>query len=458
MIFALLLSCWSRAPGPAPASLAMGPVRVIEQRVDREAVDLVLVIRAGSAHDPVGQEGLAWLTAQTLVAAALAQEAPGQSPSLGRDLRWQVEPELVRFELRCALEESVLCAERLGSLVTSPGWSEPAFQLAHSRAVIDLSEALGLATAGPEREELALALTDRWLYQGHPYGHSPQGRVGSVEVLSLADVQRFHADRYVRGATALGIAGSPTAEAVVDVQAALGGLPGRMHRDATPRALPGDSGVDLLVVEAPGRGQLAVFGATLDRDTRIEERLALAAGLSVLGGAGSGSPLAALVGPGPAIQTSLDAADRRVQPAFRILIPLSPGQEAAQLSQLLDRLRTLAEEGVDAGGLEAWKAQVQEELSTRESDPLAAVRYQAAAHLLGLPTIDQERQAVDALSVEQVSQALRSRLDPDNLRILVLATEALDLSVVQVAEGEAAAPNPLALRAIHRVRATEILP
>lgn len=458
MILALLLSCWSRAPGPASMSLAMGPVHVIERRVEREAVDLVLVIRAGSAHDPVGQEGLAWLTAQTLVAAAKAQEQPGQSPSLGRDLRWQVDPELVRFELRCAVEESVQCAESLGKLVTSPAWSEPAFQLARARALIDLNEALGLGGDGAEREDLALALMDRWLYQGHPYGHAPQGRVGSVEVLALSDVQRFHADRYVRGATTLGIAGSPTAEAVVDVQSALGGLPGRMHRDATPRALQTSQAGDLLVVQAPGSGQLAVVGSTLDRDTTITELLALQAGLYSLGLQDESTGMAAPVGPPLDLQVSFDSADRRVQPSFRILVRLDPGQETAGISQLLGILDELSQGGVDASRLESWKAQQRNELDGRETDPLTAVRFEAAAHLLGLPTIDQERQALESLSVEQVSQSLQSQLDPDNLRILLLATEALDLSVVQADEGEATASDPLALRAIHRVRATEILP
>jgi zinc protease len=450
MMLALLLACWSRAPGPAPLSLAQGPVHVIEQRVEGEAVDLVLLIRAGSAHDPVGQEGLAWLTAQSLVAAAQAREAPGQSPSLGRDLRWQVQPELVRFELRCAREESVLCAERLGSLVASPTFSGPAFELARARARIDLAEALGLGGSGPQREALALSLMDRWLYQGHPYGHAAQGRSGSLEVLGLADVQRFHADRYVRGAAALGIAGSPTVEAVVDVQAALGGLPGRMHRDATPRALPSDQGGELLIVEAPGASTVAVFGAALDRDTGIGERLALQAGLALLTSGAEGAPAG--------LRASLDAAEERLQPAFRLLVPLADGPDAATIAELRRLLGSLAEGEVDSDRLDAWKAAAQAELAARDADPKRSVRQAAAAHLLELPSPTDERQALEQLGVEQVSQALRRHLDAGNLKTLVLTSEGQRSSVVQAVEGEAAASDPLAPRAVHRVHATEILP
>src|SRR5262245_50635737 len=61
--------CYHKNPGPVPYAAAEGPARV--QRFDAPAaaadvVRLQVAIRAGSAHDPIGREGTAWLTAELL--------------------------------------------------------------------------------------------------------------------------------------------------------------------------------------------------------------------------------------------------------------------------------------------------------------------------------------------------------------------------------------------------------
>jgi len=111
----LLSACWTRAPGPAPLALADGPVASFEERVPANAVDLVLAVRAGSAHDPVGAEGLAWLTAHSLVEGGGAA-LQDQLYVLGTRLEVEVGPELVTFHLRCAADDAVTCGEVLAAV------------------------------------------------------------------------------------------------------------------------------------------------------------------------------------------------------------------------------------------------------------------------------------------------------------------------------------------------------
>jgi len=59
--------CYHKNPGTVPYAAAEAPARV--QRIDAPAADVVRVqvtVRAGSAHDPTGREGTAWLTAELL--------------------------------------------------------------------------------------------------------------------------------------------------------------------------------------------------------------------------------------------------------------------------------------------------------------------------------------------------------------------------------------------------------
>ncbi|RME22441.1 MAG: hypothetical protein D6798_15740, partial [Deltaproteobacteria bacterium] len=110
----LAAACWPRQPGPVAWDEARAPVRVLragsstvpgganpgEAHPGAESPDAVVpgapvtwtaTIRAGSAHDPVGQEGLAWLVAE--------QIADRMAPAGVVELRVGVE--VIDFALTC---------------------------------------------------------------------------------------------------------------------------------------------------------------------------------------------------------------------------------------------------------------------------------------------------------------------------------------------------------------------
>ncbi len=104
-------------PGPRAFDAASAPVRLVLQPSKGPKVWMQVTVRAGSAHDPVGKEGLAHLTAQPLRAGGMGALAPQDVSAalveLGTDIEVMVDKELVSFRIQCARQVALL--ERLHS-------------------------------------------------------------------------------------------------------------------------------------------------------------------------------------------------------------------------------------------------------------------------------------------------------------------------------------------------------
>jgi len=266
-------SCsWKQARGLVAFDEAQHPPRLIGQSVAGPITWLEVTIRAGSAHDPIGQEGLAWLTAQLMreggagdrdaeaIAAALFE--------LGTDISVLVDREMVSFRVRCLTDDLPMVAEILGDILTQPKLSEDVAARLRAESAQWLTE--GLANSD---ERLGFAMLDNWLFTGHRYAHPPRGRAGVVDTLTLASIETFIAERYIRPATVLGVAGSmideagnliedaPGAAEIMKLQSRLEAtMPARLYKDVTPRVVEPIAGRKLLVVGKPTQATGIHFG------------------------------------------------------------------------------------------------------------------------------------------------------------------------------------------------------
>ena len=204
-----VVGCAFHPPAEPPRlSVAEGPLR----RVDGDGESL-LAVRAGSAYDPPGREGLAQVAATML-------EAHG-----ARVL--EVGPELALFEVDPARAADL--AQWLGA---------PSLDGAALAAVVE-----PLIERSPSCEEVAEAALDRWQFSGHPYRGPVAGRRSTLATLSPAEVIAFLRARYTRDGMALRGPEIP----------ALNQLSSRISPRVTPAALApaGLDGAATLVVRAP---------------------------------------------------------------------------------------------------------------------------------------------------------------------------------------------------------------
>ena len=52
---------------------------------------------------------------------------------------------------------------------------------------------------------MGLGIFYNWIFEGHPYGHLPSGRISSIDRITLEDVQDFFYTNYIREASRIGV-------------------------------------------------------------------------------------------------------------------------------------------------------------------------------------------------------------------------------------------------------------
>jgi hypothetical protein len=168
-----------------------------------------VAVRAGSAYDPPGREGLAFVTAH-----AIAAQVEGTRVTVG--------PDVVRFEL------PVGGLPDLGrAMVADP---PPAA----------LGQAVAVAREALVPRDCAQAAELAWrvaAYAGHPYGHAEAGRTSVLPTLTAVEAGNLARARYVREAARVALGGD-TPEARAAAAAALEGLPVRLSRSPVPAPRP----------------------------------------------------------------------------------------------------------------------------------------------------------------------------------------------------------------------------
>ncbi len=237
-------------------------------------VDVDIVLRGGSIHDPVGRQGLARLyarlvrrgTARGSRAGALGSEALDEAiESLGAALTIDVTTGAIRFHgsvIRRNLEPFFAL---LASIVLTPAMRRA--DLAQVRR-----EALAELVAQRDNDRwLAARAFRRALFKGHPYGRSTTGTPETIAAITLRDLQGLHASRVLGGDVIVAFAGDVTrSDAVRLAERHLGGLPSGQGSTLAVEDPPSPSGTRVLVVDKPDRTQTQLFVGTIG--VRMGER------------------------------------------------------------------------------------------------------------------------------------------------------------------------------------------
>jgi zinc protease len=228
---------------------AQAPVRLYETPVaGSPAIDLAAVIRAGSAFDPVGSEGIAALTARAMKEAGAGARTPDDVRTAllptGNELQLVVDREWVSFRLRCHPDHATLCIDLFADVLAQPSFGEADVQRLRDDAIHAVTDGLR-----ENDEALGWEVLQSVLYEGHPYGHPVDGRAGVLPLLGPAETRAFHAAHYVRESTVVGIAGGYSSEDRDHLAARLDEIPARRAPDDALFEPPPVSGRSIVAVD-----------------------------------------------------------------------------------------------------------------------------------------------------------------------------------------------------------------
>ena len=206
-------------------------------------VSAVLMVRGGTASDPVGREGLAAFTADLLDEGSggrSALQVADEMARYGADLEVDVGPDATLLSLstlsRYARQSLTLVAE----MAIMPNLAEADIERVRKLRLERLRQ---LRDHAPAIAERALV---RVLYGAHPYGHLSLGSEESLSATTIADIRGFHRGTFVPAGTVLVITGDAEEDDLVAMaDMAFGawevGEPSRVDTQAggqEPQAMP----------------------------------------------------------------------------------------------------------------------------------------------------------------------------------------------------------------------------
>lgn len=439
-----ILSCVAKKfdPGPRALDEAAAPVHLVRQPVTGPAVWMQVTVRAGSAHDPVGKEGLAHLTAQLLREGGMGELGPQAVElaleEMGTDIQVVVDKELVSFRIQCVQKDAARAAALLGSMFKAPRFEASALDRLKGEGLEWLEDGL----VGSD-EQLGDEVFQSWMYQAHPYGHPTSGRSGVVGTIEVSDVIAYHSDRYVRPVMAVGVAGSVEESVLVKLVADLGAAPAKLYRDATPRSVSPVLERSMLIVTKQTTGTAIHFGhpTRLRQDHKDWPAMMLA--VTALGELrqsrgwstppiGDQQDLSEGEHTYPETHqqagwsTAQQPGTARVDNPFRVWVrPTTPDNAAFALKGAVDVVERWVADGLEPAEFERLKTDLQQQITLWAADPAARLAWALEARVMGWPNpVEALPAQVGALQIESVNAAIQAHIDPKRLRIVVVTEDA----------------------------------
>lgn len=182
-------------------------MNILAQHENSPLVSLRAVFETGSASDPAGAAGTAWLTAlQHVSGGTRRQEYAEILEALfptAVQISSGVDKEMTSFAFETHVDNLETVYAIFRDMLTDPGWREDDFERLRSDTVNYLTTGL----RGQNDEELAKEVLTSVIHEGHPYSTPNCGVEGALRSITLDALKRHAASRYTRSRLTIAIAG-----------------------------------------------------------------------------------------------------------------------------------------------------------------------------------------------------------------------------------------------------------
>jgi zinc protease len=411
------------APSPAAWSRFALPNGVVVLVAERPGVPIVVVrasVDAGAILDPPEKEGLANLTALLLTrgtATRSAQESDRAIEFVGGSLESDGGRDSSEVVLSVLRKDLGLGLDLLADALQRPAFQDSEF----ARAREEVTATVRRSEEDPET--VAARILRRLVFPGHPYGRPTEGSETSLGAITRDDVVSFHRAAYRPERTVVAVAGDIAAATVrTELEARLGAW-------SVAAPAPGSPGAAALGLpsrtEAVQRSltQATIFLGEATVSRKHPDFYPLLVASQILGG-GSSSRLYTRVREerGLAYNVYAQYAPSRLAGLFLVELQTESPRVREALAVVREELIRLRRERVSEEEL----ARVRSNLiggfplrmgtAAEVSDLLIAIER----HDLGLDYPARFRQAVSAVTVDDVLRVVRTHWDPDAMSLALV--------------------------------------
>lgn len=245
-------------PEVKKSRLANGLEILVVERPELPKVAVTLASKCGSADDPAGKEGVAYLATKTMDTGTKTRkdlDIENSLGNLGTALAGETGRESARVSFEVLKRNLAPALEVFADVIQNPTYPATEFERQKKRHLDALAQRAKEPNAIAGRVGRILAFGAR-----HPYGRPAQGTPGTVGAITREDVAKFHDERWKPGSSVLVFVGDVTVvEAEALAKKVLGGWSGgAAPAAAIPAPSPAAAG-KVYLVDRQDAAQTAVM-------------------------------------------------------------------------------------------------------------------------------------------------------------------------------------------------------
>lgn len=441
------------APLAVPAGAVAAAIPAIEQPTPLPQLDIKLLFTVGSAHDPVGKEGLAAVTAAMMAdagskALTIDQIHAALYPMAG-SLARRVDKEMTSFTGIIHEDNWPRFLAIVLPQILEPGFREDDFRRVKEAQINELTQDL----RSNNEEELGKERLQTNIFRGTPYGHVALGTVAGLNAIGLDDVKQFASTMYTRANLRLGFSGRVSPECVRTVQAALARLPEGPAAPAPVVHAARADGIDVEIIEKDTRATALSFGFPIDVTRSHPDFAALSIARVWLGehrastgrlyqrirqvrGMNYGDYAYIEAFPRGMYQFFPDPNIVRRQQIFEVWVrPVVPANAHMALRLAVNELRSAIGKGMTPAEFEATRDYLMKNVYVMTARQDQQLGYAIDSKWYGIPEFTEYMQArLRALTLDQVNAAIRKHLTGKDLSIVYVTKDAEALKQALVAD------------------------
>lgn len=383
-------------------------------------VTLQLLFDAGSWRDPPGQEGLANLTAGSILLGTEEQDARALNRELdffGTSLASFCDKDLAALTMQSLRKNLESSFRLLMRVVTKASFPEAQF-LAEKRKI-----AGEIKSEEDDPEKIAEQAFDRELYLSSPYGGPVKGTEATLSAISRDASVRFHRDYYVPGNAILVIGGDITMDEVkrLLVPELLKWSGGAVPKADRPTVFAGAArtvGIDKDVSQA----SILLGNAGMERSNK--DYSAFSVMNYILGHSNFTSRLMSeiRIRRGLAYSVFSMMVPRKLPGAFEIGLQTKNASAREAISLVLGELERIRREPVSEGELELAKKALIGSFAIRYSTQKEIAKFYSLIEYFGLGLDYPERypSLINSVTREHVLRVANKYLHPDNYVLVIV--------------------------------------
>jgi zinc protease len=420
---ALLLAPLAEAALPVQHWQTSAGVRVfLVENHGLPMLDISIQFRAGNAWEGLHPAGTAGLTARLISAGTVSlseQEVSERIADTGSQMGPSVDDDLAGFSLRTLSSKTELESSTalLAALLAGPAFPQAVLEREKARTISGLKE------AETKPETLAERAFSRAVFGQHAYGRDADPE--SVARITRDDVMAFYGERFKAGGAVVVMVGDidrTSAEALAEKLTA--GLPAGDPDPADLPAVAPMSGPSEVRVQHPAtQAHIQIGQPGMRRGD--PDYFPLYVGNYIFGGGGFVSRLTNEVRQKRGLAYSVYSyfVPRLEEGPFMVGLQTKRESAGEALSVVRETLARFVEQGPTEAELKAAKSNLIDGFPLRIENNRKILDYLAmvAFYRLPLAYIDQFTANIDAVTVAQIHDAFKRRVDPARMVTVVVA-------------------------------------